>query len=172
MKTISNYNNIERKNGVFAESRRTKGSICRDAGEMTVENRHVIIPSAINEQSKIGTVCAGGYAKLLTASGASVTVRVLNMDCDFADIEYIGGAKGFAPLKSLRPTAEHLLSAPEWLVAGAVISDGHYCQRVKYVTAKSVEFEWINGGCFSEDIATVIKSWQPYNGECEVLEVA
>jgi hypothetical protein len=42
---------------------------------------------------------------------------------------------------------------------------------VKYVTAKTVEFEWINGGCFSEDIADVIKSWEPYaKGICEILE--
>ena len=121
-------------------------------------------------QSKIGTVCAGGYAKMLTASGASVTVKVLNVACDFADIEYYGGAKGFCMVKKLRPTAEHLLTVPEWLVPGAVISNGHYCQRVKYVTAKTVEFEWINGGCFSEDIAEVIKSWEPYDGVCEILE--
>lgn len=164
---------------LFGDAQRTKGDICKAVREMTVENRHGLISAATKErmseyefisQSKIGTVSAGGYAKMLTTSGASVTVKVLNVACDFADIEYYGGAKGFCMVKKLRPTAEHLLTVPEWLVPGAVISNGHYCQRVKYVTAKTVEFEWINGGCFSEDIAEVIKSWEPYDGVCEILE--
>lgn len=118
-------------------------------------------------------IMVGGFCKLFTLSGSVCTVKVVEISDFGVKVEFYGGSESRVNDFDLQPCAEHVLSLPDWLKVGNVITNGHLSQKVERITNTAVFFVWINGGTFMVDLPTVIKNWQlSKTGICEVFEAA
>lgn len=118
-------------------------------------------------------VVKGSYVEYICKSGDVVICEVADVKKTIAYLSAKGGAKLWACVSELKPTANHTLNLPEWIKAGNVITDGIAYQRIVAVTDGTVVLEWINGGYFDVTIANVLQSWQLSDSDvCEIKEAA
>lgn len=118
-------------------------------------------------------VVKGAYVEYTCKSGDTIICKVEDVKKTIAYLLAKGGAKLWATVGELKPTADHNLTLPEWIKAGNIITDGTAYQRIIAVTDGAVVLEWINGGYFDVTIANVLQAWQLSDSDiCEIKEAA
>ncbi len=130
-------------------------------------NANMFVP-----QEAMQRVIVGGYVEYLCKSG---DIAICQVDAIKRGIAYLvgkGGIKLWCSVSALKPTADHRLSLPEWLRVGEVITDNKsVSQRIAAITDNFVMFEWINGGLFDVNIATILEHFTPSkDGKVEIIE--
>lgn len=143
----------------------------RQAEESAIQARKAANIFVSEEQAT--TIVKGGYVEYMTLSGDTIVCLVESVKGSLIHISAKGGVKMLASRYQVKPTADHKLQLPGWLVPGNVITDGkRVSQRIESVSDGMVSFEWINGGVFDVSVSTVLQSWKP--SECGVclLEAA
>jgi len=122
---------------------------------------------------QLSKVVKGSYVEYVCKCGDTIICKVDAVRKGIAYLLAKGGAKLWANVAELTPTADHNLSLPEWIKTGNVITDGTAYQRIAAVTDGAVILEWINGGYFDVQISAVLQSWELSDSEfCRIEEVA
>lgn len=120
---------------------------------------------------QLSKVVKGSYVEYICKSGDTIICKVDAVRKGIAYLLAKGGAKLWANVSELKPTADHNLSLPEWIKTGNVITDGTAYQRIIAVTDGAVILEWINGGYFDVQISAVLQSWELSDSDvCEIRE--
>lgn len=118
-------------------------------------------------------ITAGAFVKYTCADGSAFTCKVFSIKGDTAKLKCKNGITMFASIADLTPTADNVLTMPEWLKKGQIITNGVCHQRVIDIVNDVVLFDWINGGYFQSNIEIIIKNWRPSDRSvCEVIEAA
>ena len=119
-------------------------------------------------------VMAGGYVEYTTFAGDVIVCQVESIKRGIAYLIAKGGCKLWCSVRELTATADHRLSLPVWLEAGAYLTDGKTAiQRVEAIADGYVSFDWINGGVFDLSLAVVLQSWRPSASHiCRIIEAA
>lgn len=116
-------------------------------------------------------VIKGGYVEFTCYSGDVIICHVDEIKRGIAYLSAKGGIKFWQTVSSLKATADHSLTLPDWLRIGTVITDGKVSQRIEAVTDNFVIFEWINGGLFDVNIGTILQTFKPSASDvCEIIE--
>lgn len=122
---------------------------------------------------QLSQVVAGSYVEYVCKSGDTIICKVDAVKNTIAYLSGKGGIKFWRTISELKPTATHLLSLPEWIKAGTVITDGTVSQRIAAVSDTMVVFEWLNGGYFDVQITDILQRWQVAASDvCEIIEAA
>ena len=113
-------------------------------------------------QEQTTKVTKGGFVEFPCKSGDNIICQVDNIKRGIAYLIGKGGIKLWCSVSSLKPTADHKLSLPDWLRTGEVLTDGKsLSQRINEITDNYVIFDWINGGLFDVNIATILQNFAP-----------
>lgn len=122
---------------------------------------------------QLSQVVAGSYVEYVCKSGDTIICKVDAIKNTIAYLSGKGGIKFWRTISELKPSASHLLSLPEWIKSGTVITDGTVSQRIAAVSDTMVVFEWLNGGYFDVQITDILQRWQvAASGVCEIIEAA
>lgn len=157
---------LEEVKAIFA-----KGSTkeAKEAISASVEAR--LDKSIFLTDEQLSKVVKGSYVEYICKSGDTIICKVDAVRKGIAYLLAKGGAKLWANVSELKPTADHNLSLPEWIKTGNVITDGTAYQRIIAVTDGAVILEWINGGYFDVQISSVLQSWELSESDvCEIRE--
>lgn len=148
----------------------------------TTKEQKEAITTAINARmsdnlfitsEQLSQVVAGSYVEYVCKSGDTIVCKVDAVKNTIAYLSGKGGIKFWRTISELKPTATHLLSLPEWIKAGTVITDGTVSQRIAAVSDTMVVFEWLNGGYFDVQITDILQRWQVAASDvCEIIEAA
>ena len=148
----------------------------------TTKEQKEAITTAINARmsdnlfitsEQLSQVVAGSYVEYVCKSGDTIICKVDAVKNTIAYLSGKGGIKFWRTISELKPTATHLLSLPEWIKAGTVITDGTVSQRIAAVSDTMVVFEWLNGGYFDVQITDILQRWQVAASDvCEIIEAA
>ena len=148
----------------------------------TTKEQKEAITTAINARmsdnlfitsEQLSQVVAGSYVEYVCKSGDTIVCKVDAVKNTIAYLSGKGGIKFWRTISELKPTATHLLSLPEWLKTGTVITDGTVSQRIAAVSDTMVVFEWLNGGYFDVQITDILQRWQVAASDvCEIIEAA
>ena len=115
----------------------------------------------------------GSYARFMTHSGDVIVCFVSDISRTIANIECKDGVKMWCDVRTLTPTADHVLNFPSWLQPGSIITDGHVSQRIESISDGYVLFEWVNGGLFDMSIGSILQNFKPSdNNFCGIIEAA
>ena len=143
----------------------------KEAVSQAVEAR--LDSSLFLTDEQLTKVVKGSYVEYTCKSGDVIVCEVEAVRKTIAYLIAKGGVKLWATVSELKPTADHNLSLPAWIATGNVITDGTAYQRIVAVTDGTVILEWINGGYFDVNLATVLQSWRLSESDvCEVREAA
>lgn len=144
----------------------------REAEKQAVEARTAANIFVTEEQAT--KVMEGGYVEYTTFAGDVIVCQVESIKRGIAYLIAKGGCKLWCSVRELTATADHRLSLPVWLEAGAYLTDGKTAiQRVEAIADGYVSFEWINGGVFDLSLAVVLQSWRPSASHiCQIIEAA
>lgn len=176
--TIYNQNAQSASNGqtdMFCETGvKTKEDILRDVQTLfatgTAKEQEKAVNTATEKRTfeniflteeQLTTLAKGGFCEYALPSGGTIICQVSDIANTIIYLIAKGGTKFWANVHSCTPSASHNATLPEWLKSGQLITDGEIIQRIASVNGNIINLDWINGGYFDIDLATVLTKWQP-----------
>ena len=176
--TIYNQNAQSASNGqtdMFCENGvKTKEDILQDVKTLfatgTAKEQENAVNGATEQRTsnnifltdeQLTTLAKGGFCEYTLPHGGTIICQISDIANTIIYLIAKGGTKFWANAHSCAPSASHNATLPEWLKSGQLITDGELIQRIASVNGNTINLDWINGGYFDIDLATVLTKWQP-----------